>query len=1192
MGERDSHDHDDLGSPIEDELDWLRVLLRDEDLECFYERIRRDLQITKMGHFDFVTPDDLEKLGIALPRAKCLIAAAKKMRNVRRTKNFISKIVQPVKPLLSSNAMNKSLFTGRDTQATGRRSSTPTQSSSNTLVCLIDKSEIKPQSELGRGSFGVVFKAEWNNPSTSSTQLVAVKMLKPEVINSQLGVQADFIREVNLMYRLKHRNLIQLYGVVFDDPLMMVTELAPLGSLRDILRKEAGHTPLRQLSDFSLQISAGMEYLEKKRFLHRDLAARNVLLGLEGKRRVIKIGDFGLMRALPTQDDCYIMNEQKKVPFPWCAPESLKHKTFSSKSDVWMFGVTLWEMYTFGQEPWIGLNGAEILRKIDHEGERLSQPASCSDALYDLLKQCWQAIPSDRPSFDALNSLLFDSRPREYAATEKFEKDSPNADGKPGFTDNQSILATLSWDSPAAASNTSKSSPTKERKFMTIQAGDKIQIIEGEADTYFWNGQNQRSFEIGHFPRCILKPVSTSSKHPDLVSLPLKNSFRHAAHGGVNGDKSWGDPASLEGSPTDALDIFDPNCKVTKLPPLLKQNKSRFSPSKTKPAVNTSKGLFSYNRFQNEVESFFSFGNKNHQKHKRNKASKIKRSHSYSDIKVETLIDLSDEGAASCLSTNVSKINSGVKCFSQFMNPLDGLNRAWDDAVIDVPSESHPYYNNVAPSLERSSSGFDLKPNSIINNQNLIGNFNAWQSFDPDDDRLYVNVSEANPKPPPAFVSLLPPISSKSLNQTLPASNASVYSSGRDNYSMFNDEEWAACGMSLGCPSTRSSVAGTRYGSTTYESQSSFVNTQPISGDSLSKREPIPPSVLQAVLARSTSGHETSLPAFNAPTNQGTPLFQTNSPPLNSVQSWSGLQSRDQEPSIPCASPLPTSLFGCSSFSLSSNPQTNSQRPGFIYADKGPAPKPPSLPPNHNFQASSSFDSSNTAFDLSPPPTGTVFPATGGESLVIPATASSAEDFMSELESKLSLYKTSKEQRMQQQNQTQQAALQPLEASVTSVGSSATKKSSSWFPSLKPPPSISRNRSFSSSDKKKKQMQVVPPLLQQSQSSKATPSAPEREDLYGLLSAAGACGGKDDVTREMETMIDSLTQKVRSASRDDCRKCLLRHNLDIVSALKDLQVTQLLKLNIGSKSEVESALRSCNWDLESAASKLLDNKMY
>ncbi|PNJ07575.1 TNK2 isoform 15, partial [Pongo abelii] len=282
---------------------WLLELLSEVQLQQYFLRLRDDLNITRLSHFEYVKNEDLEKIGMGRPGQRRLWEAVKRRKALCKRKSWMSKVS------------------------------------------------------------------------------VAVKCLKPDVL-SQPEAMDDFIREVNAMHSLDHRNLIRLYGVVLTPPMKMVTELAPLGSLLDRLRKHQGHFLLGTLSRYAVQVAEGMGYLESKRFIHRDLAARNLLLAT---RDLVKIGDFGLMRALPQNDDHYVMQEHRKVPFAWCAPESLKTRTFSHASDTWMFGVTLWEMFTYGQEPWIGLNGSQILHKIDKEGERLPRPEDCPQDIYNVM---------------------------------------------------------------------------------------------------------------------------------------------------------------------------------------------------------------------------------------------------------------------------------------------------------------------------------------------------------------------------------------------------------------------------------------------------------------------------------------------------------------------------------------------------------------------------------------------------------------------------------------------------------------------------------------------------------------------------------------------------------------------------------------------------------------------------------------
>ncbi|XP_062901650.1 tyrosine kinase, non-receptor, 2b isoform X7 [Mobula hypostoma] len=401
------------GSMQSDEgTEWLLELLTEVQLQQYFLRIRDDLNVTRLSHFDYVKNEDLEKIGMGRPGQRRLWEAVKRRRAICKRKSWMSKVFSGKRPESEFQPQPGTTFRKLPTPPPP-----PPPEGNQSLTCLISEKDLTLHEKLGDGSFGVVRRGDWQSPS-GKVMNVAVKCLKTDVLN-QPDALDDFIREVNAMHFLDHLNLIRLYGVVLTHPMKMVTELAPLGSLLDRLRKNQGYFLISTLCQYAVQIANGMAYLESKRFIHRDLAARNILLA---SNELVKIGDFGLMRALPQNDDHYVMQEHRKVPFAWCAPESLKTRTFSHASDTWMFGVTLWEMYTYGQEPWVGLNGSQILHKIDKEGERLQRPEDCPQDIYNVMLQCWAHKPEDRPTFVALRDFLIEAQPTDMRALQDFSE--------------------------------------------------------------------------------------------------------------------------------------------------------------------------------------------------------------------------------------------------------------------------------------------------------------------------------------------------------------------------------------------------------------------------------------------------------------------------------------------------------------------------------------------------------------------------------------------------------------------------------------------------------------------------------------------------------------------------------------------------------------------------------------------------
>ncbi|KAM9613391.1 tyrosine-protein kinase ABL2 isoform 5-T5 [Trichechus inunguis] len=273
----------------------------------------------------------------------------------------------------------------------------------------MERTDITMKHKLGGGQYGEVYVGIWKKYSLT----VAVKTLKEDTMEVE-----EFLKEAAVMKEIKHPNLVQLLGVcTLEPPFYIVTEYMPYGNLLDYLREcNREEVTAVVLLYMATQISSAMEYLEKKNFIHRDLAARNCLVG---ENHVVKVADFGLSRLMT--GDTYTAHAGAKFPIKWTAPESLAYNTFSIKSDVWAFGVLLWEIATYGMSPYPGIDLSQVYDLLE-KGYRMEQPEGCPPKVYELMRACWKWSPADRPSFaethQAFETMFHDSSISEEVAEE------------------------------------------------------------------------------------------------------------------------------------------------------------------------------------------------------------------------------------------------------------------------------------------------------------------------------------------------------------------------------------------------------------------------------------------------------------------------------------------------------------------------------------------------------------------------------------------------------------------------------------------------------------------------------------------------------------------------------------------------------------------------------------------------------
>ncbi|XP_040436327.1 muscle, skeletal receptor tyrosine-protein kinase isoform X2 [Falco naumanni] len=275
--------------------------------------------------------------------------------------------------------------------------------------------------DIGEGAFGRVFQARAPGllPYEPFT-MVAVKMLKEE---ASADMQADFQREAALMAEFDNPNIVKLLGVcAVGKPMCLLFEYMAYGDLNEYLRDRSPRNlcslvqgsldarislsnPLALCCTSQLciakQVAAGMAYLSERKFVHRDLATRNCLVG---ENMVVKIADFGLSRNMYSAD-YYKANENDAIPIRWMPPESIFYNRYTTESDVWAYGVVLWEIFSYGMQPYYGMAHEEVIYYV-RDGNVLSCPDNCPLELYNLMRLCWSKLPADRPGFASIHRIL------------------------------------------------------------------------------------------------------------------------------------------------------------------------------------------------------------------------------------------------------------------------------------------------------------------------------------------------------------------------------------------------------------------------------------------------------------------------------------------------------------------------------------------------------------------------------------------------------------------------------------------------------------------------------------------------------------------------------------------------------------------------------------------------------------------
>ncbi|XP_059539207.1 receptor tyrosine-protein kinase erbB-3 isoform X3 [Myotis daubentonii] len=270
----------------------------------------------------------------------------------------------------------------------------PSEKANKVLARVFKETELKKLKVLGSGVFGTVHKGVWIPEGESIKIPVCIKVIEDKSGRQSFQAVTDHMLAIG---SLDHAHIVRLLGLCPGSSLQLVTQYLPLGSLLDHVRQHRGSLGPQLLLNWGVQIAKGMYYLEEHGMVHRNLAARNVLLKSTSQ---VQVADFGVADLLPP-DDKQLLHSEAKTPIKWMALESIHFGKYTHQSDVWSYGVTVWELMTFGAEPYAGLRLAEVPDLLE-KGERLAQPQICTIDVYMVMVKCWMIDENIRPTFKEL----------------------------------------------------------------------------------------------------------------------------------------------------------------------------------------------------------------------------------------------------------------------------------------------------------------------------------------------------------------------------------------------------------------------------------------------------------------------------------------------------------------------------------------------------------------------------------------------------------------------------------------------------------------------------------------------------------------------------------------------------------------------------------------------------------------------